>query len=96
MNIHSIASLIAFLVCTSLSAFVFFRGRRSNVHNGFIIVTQLTGIWSLFPFLILNNLIPVKQILLVRAVYLAAIFISAWVLDSGEGTPKVSHGIKKS
>ncbi len=74
MNIHSIASLIAFLVCTSLSAFVFFRGRRSNVHNGFIIVTQLTGIWSLFPFLILNNLIPVKQILLVRAVYLAAIF----------------------
>lgn len=30
------------------------------------------------------------------SVYLAAIFISAWVLDSGEGTPKVSHGIKKS
>ncbi len=30
------------------------------------------------------------------SVYLAAIFISAWVLDSGEGTPKVSPGIKKS
>jgi len=52
MIIYAGTSILAFMVCFTLSIFVFLKSRRSLQNKFFILVTILTGLWCLFPFIL--------------------------------------------
>lgn len=81
MNIFSIASFIAFVICELLAGFVYFKNPKSKINKSFAIVTFLIGIWTLFPFVTALGRTELEATFFARLVYIAAIFVPPFFLQ---------------
>jgi hypothetical protein len=80
MNIYTIASLLAFIICILLGFFILIKGRKITQNRLFSLATIITGIWCLFPFLsaIANN--EQGALFYTRFIYIYATFVpSTWL-----------------
>ncbi len=75
MNIFSISSLTAFVVCELLAGFVYLKNPKNKVNIAFAIETFLIGIWTLFPFVTNLSRSHEEALLFTRLIYIAAIMI---------------------
>jgi len=74
MNIYIVTSLVAFVVCSFLGCFVYSKSKGENRNKLFALVSILTGIWCLFPFLTSIAKNDAQALKWARVVYIAAIF----------------------
>ncbi|MFH1846263.1 MAG: ATP-binding protein [Candidatus Omnitrophota bacterium] len=83
MNIFIVSALFAFIFSLVIVIFVLLKGKKSIERNSFISVALLAGIWCLFPFAA-SLFSPVSDaLILVRTVYIAAIFTAPAFLRFG-------------
>lgn len=80
MNIYSISSLIAFVVCFFLGLFVYFKSKEDFVKKMFSVGTIFIGIWTSFPFLMGVAKDEIRALLFARILYLAAAFVPSMFL----------------
>ena len=52
MNIYTFASLFATLSCVAIALFVLLEDRKSHLIRSFALISLLTGVWTLFPYLV--------------------------------------------
>ncbi|MDP3297221.1 MAG: ATP-binding protein [Thermodesulfovibrionia bacterium] len=76
MNIYSFASLIASLFCLILGILIFIKRQRDKRRKFFGIASILTGLWTLFPFIISMADSAESALLFARFIYLPAIFVA--------------------
>jgi len=80
MNIYSLSSIIASIFCLSLGLFVYLSKGRDRMRKLFAFASILTGLWTLFPFVVSKASDERFAIFLSRLVYIPAIFTpSAWL-----------------
>ncbi|MDD5422866.1 MAG: histidine kinase N-terminal 7TM domain-containing protein [Candidatus Omnitrophica bacterium] len=81
MTVYSFSSAIAFIICLTLSAFVFFKRRESAQNRFFVFVTLLIGIWCLFPVVTHTITDQASALFWGRVIYLFALVVPAVFLN---------------
>lgn len=71
---YAISSLLAFLICSVLSVFLYFYNRNSVLYKKFLILSFFIGTWSLCPFIVSYSVDTETALSYGRFVYLFAIF----------------------
>lgn len=80
MNIYSFSSLIACIFCLTSGVFVFIKRFKDKKCKFFGIASVLTGLWTLFPFVVSRAHNGASALFFARIVYIPAIFTApAWL-----------------
>jgi signal transduction histidine kinase len=83
MTVYTVSSLLAFLVCIFLVLVVFLQKNKSQAHKDFVLVTLFTGVWCLFPFSTVIFASESATLVLVKWVYISALFTGPAFLKFG-------------
>ena len=75
MDIFSLSSLSAFVICELLAGFVYLKNSKNKINISFAVVTFLIGIWALFPYAMWVSRSREENLLFTRLVYIAVILI---------------------
>lgn len=75
MNIFSVSSLSAFVICEALAAAVYVKNPADKVNKAFALETAFIGIWTLFPFVTNSAPSPDDALYLARLTYIGAILV---------------------
>lgn len=71
---YAVSSLLAFLICSVLSGFLYFYNRNSVLYRKFLILSFFIGMWSLCPFIVSYSVDSETALYYGRFVYIFAIF----------------------
>ncbi|WP_413853270.1 ATP-binding protein [Candidatus Ruminimicrobium bovinum] len=71
---YAVSSLLAFLICSVLSGFLYFYNRNSVLYRKFLILSFFIGMWSLCPFIVSYSVDSETALYYGRFVYVFAIF----------------------
>ena len=71
---YAISSLLAFLICSVLSGFLYFYNRNSMLYRKFLILSFFIGMWSLCPFAVSYSVNQEAALFSGRFLYIFAIF----------------------
>lgn len=74
MNIYTLSSLLAFLICAGLAIFIFANKKKQATQRLFAFVTFFTGSWCLYPFIAYTVSDPIMRLNIARIIYFFAIF----------------------
>jgi len=74
LNLYATTSLLAFIICTILGVFIYFKNPKQILNQTFAVVGILIGVWSFFPFLTYIAVSDEKALFLGRLAYIAAFF----------------------
>ena len=81
MKFYPICSLAASIICLFLGVIIYTRSKGNEKRKSFARVTILIGVWTLFPFVSSLPLSYDRIVLLVRVVYIPAIFVPSTFLS---------------
>ena len=94
MDIFSLSSLTAFVICELLAGLVYLKNPKNKVNISFAVETLLIGVWTLSPYAAGVSRSNEEALLFTRLIYIAAILMPPAFLFFVYNLTGI-HGIKK-